>query len=111
MRIFVCPRPCTTDDQLVSQSVRPSVLAFSLAGTHNQIWVVVKITAFLFVRGGFLCRKDGSVCVKRYTRVFILRFCLNLVSQSSFVYILNMVCVMYTPELLVQTSHSRLRLL
>jgi len=42
-------------------TVSPSVLALSPSGTHDQILVVLKTVAVLFVVGSSPCRGDGSI--------------------------------------------------
>jgi hypothetical protein len=66
-----CQNHITNDGRSVSQSWRRAPI-----GTHEQILIVIKTAAILFVMGRPPCRQDGSVlwqvtvflCVKRYTR-------------------------------------------
>jgi len=44
-----------------TDGVSQSILALSYSGTHNQISVVVRTVAVLFVVGRSLCREDGSI--------------------------------------------------
>jgi len=67
-----------------SQSVRPSVLASSPSGSHDQILAVVRTVAVLLVMGRPPLREDGSVLWQ--VTVFVLVIC---------TYVLRVFCLIF----------------